>query len=306
MIPPPEKRLSSWISKMASDLTPDGSINKVELWHSVEGEGGERLLTIRTEDRPHDEDVDDLAVEIWNEAYQDASTRTQGRPQRYIVQMFRGSDITPEDSRGFVIVGMGVSSLTGGSSEPPTARGVLGQDMRQNDNLHALVVRMCEASAGTLAVQLERERRENDRLREANRKAAALEQDLLDRKHDRDLKREQESKKEDRLDSLLTLASSMVPMIAAKVLGAGQPSPDGSPPALEAAKGAARDQSVGSLLSSLEASQVQQIFSVLTTEQSIAMMEIYESFRSEAAPACPNNTPTEVPPGGPEEHHGQN
>lgn len=300
MSPQPNRNLANWIGKLAADLTPEGSITRLVLWHSVDGDGGDTLCTIEMEGRPQDEDPDDLVMEIWDEAWQDACTRPQGSHQRYVVQAYRGDNSQSEDSKPFTIQGTAVTSLIGNATEPPTPRGLLSQEMRQNDTMHAMMIRMCEATAGSTSVALLKEREENERLRQKGYEFIELREKLLDRQHERDMERDKAKRTDERVDALLTLAQGLLPMVAAKFLGAGKPGNSAdetvavSSPAVLPSSGiaaaAARDKSVGGLLSSLRPEQIENIFATLDPEQSLALMEVYTTHRDEAAPPKSPNT----------------
>ena len=319
----PNAKLLEWVRKLSVDLTPEGAITRLELWHSIEGEAGERLCTIEMADRDDDEDPDDLTQELWNESEEDASTRPQGSYQRYVVQAFRGDVREPEDQKAYVITGRAVSSLTGLGTEPPTGRGETAQGMRHRDDLHALVVRMCEATSGSTAVQLQKEREYNDKLMERVRKTTELEQDLLDRKQERDLRAAEFEAGQQRLQMLLQTANQLLPVLLTKFL---TPPPGGnaaSPPPLEpaavplgvspeqAAPGpaaapaphpgqtalspaiapqlnaaVARDHSVGTLLSTVKPEQMQVLLGTFDEAQTLAFMEIYGSYRDAAQAAA--------------------
>ena len=229
-IPQPNKNLESWVSRLARDLTPDGGITRIELWHAIEGEGGERLLTIDMNDRPEDEDPADMTLEIWTAAYEDSCTRSEGTTQRYVVKAFRGSDTICEESKNFLIQGTAVTSLIGSGSEPPTPRGLLSQEMRHSGDLHAMVIRMSEAVAGQTAQMLQGERRENQDLRRQLSRVFELEQELLDRQEERQMRREEREESRERMNKLFELGSSLLPMLVTKFLEKPATPPPPPPP----------------------------------------------------------------------------
>lgn len=278
----PDKNLSEWIRKRKVDLTSEGYIDRIELWHAMDGDAGTPLETFRMEERPEDEDPDDLTQEIWNGAERDAETRPQGSHQRYVVQAWRGDNNKPDATLAFVIQGRAISALLGGGTEPPTSRGMLAQEMRQNDNLHGMVISLCKATAGDLALQLENERKQNTNLQQNAIKLLEIEQRLLDRQQERDLEREAAKRNAERIDMLITTATSFLPVVLAKFFSppAG---PGALPPNQAQVTGAkaVRDTAVGNLMGSLKPEQMQGIFQNLDPQQALALMEIYKSFRED-------------------------
>ncbi len=304
---PPNKTLLEWVRKRKADLSPGGQISKIELWHVVDGEAGERMCVFNLEERNEDEDPDDLCQEIWNEAMEDAETRVQGSMQRYVVQAYKGSDTQPDETKPFLLTGRAMSSLIGNGSETPTNRGLIAQEMRQNDNLHAMVIRLCESSAGTLARQNQELREETSKLYAERRQYAELEQKMLDRQHERDMEREEKARASEQWGQLVSMALGLGPMILSKFLAAGPvagsfgpPQPPGAPNVPPAAGGAspagggvestiapnmaaqaARDMSAGNILATLRPEQLSAIFNLLDPQQAMALMELYQSFRED-------------------------
>lgn len=299
MAPQINRNLERWVERLAKDLTPGGLISRIELMHVLE-EGGERLTTIDMESRPADEDAGCIAQELWEEAWEHAETQPEGTAQRYVVRAYRGESQNPEESKSFIINGSCVSSLVGGLSDAPTARGMTAQDMRHNETLHAMVIRLCEASSVSLARQLTTERAEADRLR------ARIRSD-----EDQRMEWQRQQASDARLDQLLQMCLSLAPMVVSKLMtpspmppsppamggtgsaGRGEPPtsngpnghrPNGGAGTEESANvsSAMRDVAVGQVLSTLTKDQIETILSCLDQTQALALMEIYSSFRDEA------------------------
>lgn len=320
----PDQRLLEWIRKFRTDLTPDGTITRLELYHSVEGSLGERLATFEMADRDEDEDPDDLAQEVWDEAESDAATRPTGSIERYVIQAFRGDTREPDEQKSFTTRGKLVTALTGNSSEPPTEFGMRTQGMRQSNDLHALVVRMCEASAGSMAVQLERERQENNRLRGIAIEAEQLKQTMLDRSLERELARSDAQQSQQMMMMLTQTLLQFAPLVLQRLLAPAPPAGAAMPLAPPAAPTAApqgsappsashppphsapppppphnpvvvmRDAAIGSLLEGMTPEQVAQLVSVFSPEQTQQFLGVYTSFREH--PPAPS--PGDKSPGG--------
>ena len=314
----PHKSIVEWVTKRRTSLSEGQElISRFELWHAVDGEVSEPLGRYEMETRDDDEDPEDLVQEIWNDAQADATTRPQGSYQRYVIKSFRGEGgegAQPDETRAFAITGTAVSSAMGGT-ESPTPRGMMAQEMRQNDNLHGMVIRLADASAGQLAAQLRESREENANLMAQRSRLLDIEQRLLDRSHEREMDKLERQKSGERMDMVLGMITTFGPMILSKLFegkalpgpiaammgagsGQGQPGqpgqPGGSgsanqgPPAdSEAAnrvrRAMARDAGVGSLLGTLEGDQLKAIAGHLRPDQAMGFMQLYQDFRSEHA-----------------------
>jgi len=304
----PHKSIVDWVTKRRTSMSEDQElVSRFELWHAVDGDVSTPLGRYDMETRDDDEDPEDLVVEIWNDASHDAATRPQGSYQRYVIKAFRGegSSEMPDETRGFALNGSAVSSAMGGT-ESPTPRGMMAQEMRQNDNLHGMVIRLADASAGQLAAQLRESREEVSNLMAQRSRLLDIEQRLLDRTHEREMDKIERNKSAERMDMVLGMITNFAPMILSKLFeGKGVPGPigalmsaagEGQPgasrtgeqgPAPGAAdrvrRAMARDAGLGNLLGTLEANQLQAIAGHLRPDQAMGFMQLYEDFRSEHA-----------------------
>ncbi len=313
----PNKTVLDWVAKRRTSMSEDQQlISRFELWHAVDGEVSEPLGRYDMETRDDDEDPEDLVQEIWNDATHDASTRPQGSYQRYVIKAFRGQGNEPDEAKAFALTGSAVSSAMGGT-ESPTPRGMVAQEMRQNDNLHGMVIRLADASAGQLAAQLREAREENANLLSQRSRLLDIEQRLLDRAHEREMDRLERSKSGERMDMVLGMLTTFAPMILSKlfegkalpgpiaalmgsgampgapVAPAGYPSPEPGAPSPSSSgldpeqanrirRTMARDTGVGNLLGTLEADQLKAIAGHLRPDQAMGFMQLYQDFRDEA------------------------
>lgn len=126
--------LVSWLSRMASDVTENGAIERYDLLHSVTGAGAERIDTFPANENP----VEDLAEILDKTAKHDASSRLGGTPERYVVVAFREGDQDAFSQYGF-LVEPSPGRFNGGigdPTEPANQAGLTGQLMRHNE-VHA-------------------------------------------------------------------------------------------------------------------------------------------------------------------------
>lgn len=299
----PNPRLLEWMRKRRTDLTEDGLIQRVELWHTVDGEGGVRLEVVNLAERDEDEDIDEVTIELWAAAEEDASTRPQGSHQRYTVMLYRGEDEREaEEAKSFTIQGSMLSHLLGGNTDSPTERGIIGQDLRQRNEMHALMLRSMEGIAGGLERQLRVEREWSTQLESQRRQYLITEQQMLDRSSERDLERQKAQKSEERLDMVVNVITGLAPMILSKLFEKpASPAPatssapsSGTPPASGGGGGgipqplvanyhriAARDTAVSNVLGTLTPDQLQTLAKVMRPDQAMTFLEIYSSYKDE-------------------------
>ncbi len=323
----PNQKLLEWVRKFRADLTPEGTITRVELYHAIDGEMGERLATFEMADRDEDEDPDDFAQEIWDEAEDDASTQPTGSFQRYIVKAYRGDTREPDEQKSFTTTGKLVTALTGNGSEPPTHRGEIMQGMRERGDLHALVVRLCEATSGSAAVQLQREREENNRLREVGYKYEQLRQELLDKSLERDIARKDAENNAQQMSMLWGTLIQLAPVVLSRILApppvagaalplqplgsvapagpegpavrqpAGSVGPQAQPPAPVSAPVNERDRAMAELLATIKPEQMNKLIGAFDEQQMQTFLAVYTSYRdhppsSDASAAAPGTTPS--------------
>lgn len=275
--------VSKWIAREMSDITEEGTISRIELHHTIEGEGGERLKVFRN---LSDLTADSLSDDVWAIAEKDAQTRAHDMPQRYVLMSFRGEEEgEPEAMHAFIIKGSVLSTVFGSSTDPPTAAGRQAQDMRHSESMHRLMVTFAEGTAGRLARDLERENRMRIAAEETNRKMMETYQTLLDRQQERDLERAEATQRAKQMDSLMGTVLSLGTLMAAKYLGApaapGSLPPGQTPPSTPGSSSPApsRSAALGVLLSKLTQEEGMGIFGALKSQNKLVVQELYTSFK---------------------------
>ncbi len=282
--------VSKWIARELSDITEEGKIARIELHHTIEGEGGERLKVWRN---LSDLTGEMLSDDMWGISEKDAGTRAHDMPQRYVLMSYRDDEEDePESMHAFIIKGSVLATVYGSSTDPPTAAGRTAQDMRHAENYARLMITFAEGTAGRLARELDRETKRRDVAEERVMKMLEREQAALDRQHERDLARAEASQRAKQMDALMGTVLSLGTLMAAKFLGNGAgpvlPTPPGtlgpaaapqSPPPVPGRSGA-----LGALLSRLSSEEAMGIFGVLKAQNKLIVQELYTSYR-------------EIPPG---------
>lgn len=288
----PPNDLIKWTKKILMEVQEDGGTERVELWHQIGDDGGERLHIFKnlSEHQP-----EDLAEAIWENAQGDAKTRTVGMMQRYAAQAFAGGDDDdgiPSYMHSFVMTGGAVSNVFGDDSDPATPAGQTKQGMRLVEQLHKMLMQQTEMTAGRLARDYREER--DARIKAENKLLEGFElyQKLLDKTHERDLERAEQVQNAKRTDQFMGLLMSVAPIVLMKFLPQGQPgipSPaggegSGSPPTPHGTigplvSGSPRSIALGRILLSIPRESAQALLGSLSQLTQIAVMQLVASYQ---------------------------
>lgn len=266
-----DKDLLKWLKRQILDIHVGDEepqpLCRLDLVHTIEGEGFEKLETMRVTD---DTDIETVSKEIYDAAEHDASTRTSGSLQRYVVLAFRDSSerALHESSHSFVIRTNTAKLLMGGDSEPPTEKGAVAHYMRHDENMHRLMMSTNEALFGRVASELTRETGRREKAEARVDEMKEHEQELLDRKFERELARARELQQAKFFAELTGLVTTVAPLVLGRLL-AGKESvmaPN------------ARDLAIQQFLKTIDATQFKGIMEALKPPQQIALMEVYQSY----------------------------
>ena len=280
----PGQNLVKWLTRMLADVTEAGSIGRFELIHKVEGEHAERLDVWRSEsDSPRS--PDELAQEIQDAAHRDAQSRVTGLPQRYVVYAFRAQSEEHESQHAFLVRPGSHLSRLGEDSEPPTEKGVIAHSMRHDESMHRLFITGGEVLIGRLSSELERERDARVKAEQLNWSVFEKYQALQDREHERRIAEAKELMKARRIDELMGVVTALIPIMATKLLGSGQPraaEPQlGGAAAPEVAPDP-KDLAVRHFFSCLSETEITSILGCISSSSQIALAQIHASFTSES------------------------
>lgn len=259
-----------------TDITEDGGPHRFELFHTDE-EGATRLNIYRMESFA-DAEPGDLAQEIWDTAESDADTRGIGMHQRYSIVLFRNEDDREHEAQcAFNMRGSSraLDNFSGADSEKATAKGFQAQQMRHTEILMKQLLEQSEATSGRLM-------RENEKLRQRvefleNKFGSMLEmqQDLMDRSHQRKLEEAKQDAAARRHEELMAAALSMSKLLAAKYMGGA----GGIVKNLPAS--AARDGAIGNLLGNLDHEEMNRVINSLRPENQAVLLQLYNSYRED-------------------------
>lgn len=260
-------RLDRWLSRVLGDLTDAGPVIRVELWHSVEGEENERLESWRFDEKGMS--AAELSAMLRDAASGDAETRT-GNPQRYVAFAFRKEDEDEHDSTCAFICRSNQKNF-GENSDPGTDKGVAGVMLRHTEALHRQLI----GNSERLSQELERERLSRMRAEEQSFAFFEKYQELLNLESERRVKEAKEMLQARRIDQLMGAGTAILPLLMAKLAGPNGPSmllPSGTTP---------RDLAMRKLLSNLTTAETEAIFAGLSSDNRLAMLEVYQSYKED-------------------------
>lgn len=272
----PTEQLVKWIQNrlVTIDTDDDGSIANIirfELFHAIDGEGASRLETVRVEPGFN---ARDAAVQVWAAAENDAETRTSGVQQRYTLGAFTEDEREPVSVHTFIIKPNPLSSskLLGLDTEQPNEKGIVAHTLRHNESMHRMLIAMSNATAGNLAERCERQDQQIARLQADRDEFFELTQKMLDRRQERELDNALAVQRSKRMDELIGMGMSMIPLLAGAVLGKKVP----------AVKSTGRDQAIGQFLKSLSEEEALAVFGALKPENQMTLAQLYESYKKDS------------------------
>jgi hypothetical protein len=159
-------------------------------------------------------------------------------------------------------------------SEPATDRGERSQQMRQLENQHRMIMLMSDAVAGRLISELDRERARREKAEDKVVQSILREQDMLDRRQERELAQAKEEARARHVDSAIGTFLGIVPLLASKFLA-------GNEPIMGTAHGSARDESMARILKGLSPEEGMAIMNGLKDKNKMAFIELYKSYKED-------------------------
>lgn len=273
-----EPKLAQWIRNLAGDITSEGCVNRLEVWHAVAGMGsaakGERIAKI-----PVDENVlaeETTAQEIWDACEQDAANQEHGLAQRYAILAFRGDtnfDGEPDKRFLFTLRSRGIDRSLFDDSTPPNETGIAAQMLRHDIEKDRLLLLYGTSTAERQERELNRKDKLLERYEARMAQMAEHEQDLLDRKAERQLRQNIEERKAQRMDEISGMVMGLGPILMGQIFGIKGDLSKGADLASKM-----RDTGVGKVLKSLTEEEFMAIVNHLKPERQMAFLELYKSY----------------------------
>lgn len=271
------ERLNAWLERIVTDITEEGAISQLVLW-AAPGDDDAVIDTIRLAGA-ESKTVESLAQHVWDTADQDAASRPPV-PIRYVLTATRADRDTPEAQFAWMVRGRSGSSLAFAGEpamDPPTERGGLGLAFRTMESQNRLIALMVDGSVGHLIRQNQSLERRNEFLERREVARSSLDEQLRDRKAERDLSLAREEAKARRHEKLLHELCTIAPLVIAHLVAKG------APLGRDVATAAMRDGVIGRILEDLDEKQLEVLVAGLTERQRMAFFELYKSYREDRA-----------------------
>jgi hypothetical protein len=145
--------------------------------------------------------------------------------------------------------------------------------MSQTQAMHKLMFAQTQYMSERALQDTERYRKRLEKLEERAIKQMELMEDLLDRRHERELAAARETQKARNIDKVTSMFMTMAPMLIGGLLGKAVPG---------MASGA-RDSALHEFLRSLEPQEIEKILEALPADKQMAVMQLYQAHAQEEA-----------------------
>lgn len=266
-------KLQKWLREAADDLTDQGPFTLLRLFHAIDGDPEGTLmqqyrLARGTLEQP------EFAQQVWDLAEHEASTH-QGAQQRFVILLYRTEESDYEARYPFVMRGRSTfRNQMGDDSTPPTEAGWQAQMLRHDSEAHRMMLLQSGAMAERQELELARKTAQIEALENRHMKTLLLQEELLDRKMERELRQGVEENKAKRMDQVAGMVMSFVPLLLGGLAGN-----KGS----AAVSANARDMAVGNILKGLSEQEFFGIYNSLSPENQLLFSELYKSYREQDA-----------------------
>lgn len=269
--------LLKWLREQGEDLTDTGLITHVKLFMAGLG-GSQELKMFRTAEGelPH------VAQAVWDIAEREVATLPDtGGAQRFVVCTYRGDPDSEEEENPFegrfpfVIQSKAddVDPVTGVNSVPATEAGLLQSLMRHTNEQQRINMLLQTSSLGRLENECQRLTEMNRMYENRHFQNLALQEDLSDRKMERELRRASEEMKAKRIDQVTGMVMTFVPLLMSGATGIKS----------SATVATTRDMGVGNMLKGLSQEEFYGIYNSLTPQNQLLFAELYKSYRDQNA-----------------------
>ena len=267
-----KRDLSQWVKRQVYARRDEGKgyCNKIVLRHlSVGKSRGSEVQSFPLEIRMEENQIAELIENIIECATGDANGI--GGNQKYVLHAYF-SDGEGEEARfPFRIAAEDDENDAGDAfdSEPPTKAGIVAQLMRHNEATMRTSHLALTGTMNALARDNEQLRQENEKLRAERRDMLETYEGLLTQQHERALATKEHEyrveQKREMFSKLMLIGPAIVNRIAGKKLLPEKTTPEA--------------MAIKSLMDSFTQEQMQQLQGVLTPDQLISIMNLYEAQR---------------------------
>lgn len=267
------KMVEDWISRQAYlDDEEKGELCKLIVHRASSGGGiGIEIDSIPIKGKPSAEETIALGERVSEITQNDADTTST--MQRYLlVAMHKDGKTLSRGSKLAFKVSSSNDDEEGEMSEAPTTKGIITQMMRHTESFAKISSLTAERAIQSLSGQLESANQRIDAMMEKNFELTGLIEDLVSKKHERELRTLEISMKMDLYKEGANKLMILAPILVNKLF-----SKKGEKILKE--NSTAIEQMVHSFMQTLKPAQFNGLLEGLDNDQKMAMMELYESMR---------------------------
>ena len=273
-----KERLKQWLrNQLFSEDKEQGPVCKLILRHlgvdNRTSTGNVFQVMIPHNAKRVDMDHDELEV-LANDIEADSAEDAEGigGVQKYQLMAFRVKSRLPVGRFTFRMSGSEIDEYDGdGSSEPANQRGHMAQMMRHNEALMRISVMGANQSIGLLNRTVAKQADQIDSLMGERFRTMELLEQLVSKKHERELATKESENREERYQQLFEKGNVLLPLIANKIAGR-KVLPEHVSPEVSMTR---------ALFETMSQAQMSAILPHLRPEQRLALIEVLEKVQDE-------------------------
>jgi hypothetical protein len=268
-----DRKLVNWLREMGEDITEHvGPFALLKLFQSTAGDTN-HILTIELSDELRS-NPDILAQRIWDTAEHEIST-AYGVEQRFMVCAFRQDQEAYERRYPFKLTKhRTLEQQLDGESVPANETGLTQQMLRHDSESHRHLMLMSGAYAERAEATIDRLTKQLSGLEDRHIKVIMLQEELLDRKAQRELQNSIELSKAKQIDRMKEMVIPFLPLMFSKLLG-------GRMISREPMAAVARDMAVSKYMQGLTEEEFSVIYAGLKPENKAAFIELFKSYKQD-------------------------
>jgi hypothetical protein len=270
-----DRKFITWLKALSGDLTEAGLFSRLVLYQSTSN--GTDLISsfeLSEELLSSPEGLEVLGQTIWDLANEEVDT-AYGMNQRFVVAAFRGDSEQYERRHPFKITKhRSVEQQLGGESVTPNEVGVTAQMIRHDSENHRLIMLLSGTHAERMDSQNQRLHAELQAMQERQSRFLQTQEDLFDRKAERELHNAVELRKAQQHEKIAGMVLTFLPLMFSKATGTGNVNGN-------AISAHARDLAVGNFLRNLTMDEFRKVVEGLKPENQIQCIELFKSYKTD-------------------------
>lgn len=267
-----KKMIREWIGRQTfADDEEKGPVTKAVIHQMTSaGKRGMEIGSVSLKQKPDSGTVNAIIADI--DSMVSGDVEGTGQIQRYVLIAIHKSSEGYEQGAKLTIRVAPESDDEEGDmmSEGPTKTGLLAQQMRHTEVFARIAVSSAESTIRSLGRQLEESRAQVEKLLDKNFELTELMEDLMSKRHDRDLATKEAGFKMETRQELMHKLMLIAPILVNKLLAK-----DGKKLLKE--NTTAVEQLVHSIMVTIKPDQMEGLLATLTADQKMAFLSLYQA-----------------------------